>query len=51
MGNLYLIPSLLGEEARDFFPEETKQLIFSLDFFYVENEKSARRFLRKIGYK
>jgi len=49
-GIIYLIPSALGEASEDFFPSSTKEKIFSVDFFIVENERSARRFLRRIGY-
>ena len=51
MGKIYLIPSSLGEETPDFFSDSAKQIIHSLNFFIVENERSARRFLRSIGYK
>lgn len=50
LGRIYLIPSSLGEEAPDSFSDSEKQLIQSLDFFIVENERSARRFLRSIGF-
>lgn len=51
IGKIYLIPSTLGEAAPDFFSDFTKQIIHSLDFFIVENERSARRFLRHTGYR
>jgi 16S rRNA (cytidine1402-2'-O)-methyltransferase len=47
---LYLIPSLLGGDRADIIPEQVKQILQNLDYFMVENEKSARRFLRKAGY-
>jgi len=50
-GFIYLIPSSLGEESEDFFSPSVKEKIFSIEFFIVENERSARRFLRSIGYK
>lgn len=46
-GTLYLIPVTLGESAIDFvIPPEVKKIIHSLDEFIVENEKSARQFLK-----
>ena len=46
---LYLIPSPLGEEFHpDAFPNEIKSIIEKLDYFIVENEKEARRFIKKI---
>ena len=51
IGKIYLIPSSLGEDAPDFFSDFTKRIIHSLDFFIVENERSARRFLHSIGFK
>src|SRR5690349_18512525 len=49
-GILYIIPSFLSEENSDVIPEATKEIIFSLDHFIVENEKSARHFLKAAGY-
>ena len=49
-GSLYLIPSTLGtEQALPFLPEETVSAILEIDYFIVENPRSARRFLRKCG--
>ena len=46
---LYLIPSPLGEEFHpDAFPNEIKSIIEKLDYFIIENEKEARRFIKKI---
>ena len=50
-GSIYLIPSALGEGSEDFFTSTVKEKIFSIDYFIVENERSARRFLRSVGYK
>jgi 16S rRNA (cytidine1402-2'-O)-methyltransferase len=50
-GKIILIPSSLGEGSEDFFTNEMKERIFAINFFIVENERSARRFLRSIGYK
>ncbi|MEC7173006.1 MAG: SAM-dependent methyltransferase [Bacteroidota bacterium] len=49
---LYLIPSPLGEEFnQDDFPRQIKYIIEKLDYFIVENEKEARRFIKKITTK
>ena len=46
---LYLIPSPLGKEFnQDAFPKQIKSIIEKLDYFIVENEKEARRFIKKI---
>lgn len=51
-GKLYLIPTTLGEtsEIADVIPSKVNNIINLIDEFIVENEKSARRYLRKIGY-
>ena len=47
---LYLIPSPLGETfLPETFPNEIKSIIEKLDYFIVENEKEARRFIKKIA--
>ncbi len=49
-GTLYLIPNLLGEEAPlETLGIQTEALINRLDHYFVENEKQARRFLKKAG--
>jgi 16S rRNA (cytidine1402-2'-O)-methyltransferase len=48
---LYLIPVTLGdEEPLLVLPAKVFQIIGELDEFIVENERTARRFLRKSGY-
>lgn len=47
---LYIIPSLLGGTDAGIIPEHTRQVAMELDAFIVENAKSARHFLRTIGY-
>lgn len=48
-GNLYLIPTTLGDnEPLEVMPISVKSVIESLSHFIVENEKSARRFIKKI---
>ena len=49
-GILYLIPSLLSEENADVIPAETRGILYSLDHFVVENEKTARHFLKAVQY-
>jgi 16S rRNA (cytidine1402-2'-O)-methyltransferase len=49
LGKLYLIPTTLGEtEPLEVMPLSVKKVIEEVDFFIVENEKSARRFIKKI---
>ncbi len=52
-GKLYLIPTTLGEETEplEVMPLSVKKVIEQVDFFIVENEKSARRFIKKISPK
>lgn len=48
-GNLYLIPTTLGDnEPLEVMPISVKSVVESLTCFIVENEKSARRFIKKI---
>ncbi len=50
-GALYLIPTTLGDtaETADVIPVKVNQLINTIDEYIVENEKSARHYLKKIG--
>lgn len=50
-GTLYLIPTTLGDtgETADVIPVKIKQVINTIDEYIVENEKSARHYLKKIG--
>jgi len=49
-GRLYLIPSVLGDnEPLEVLPISIKGAIEEIDFYIVENEKSARRFIKKIS--
>lgn len=50
-GKLYLIPSFLGEDNPSIIPPQVTDVISTLDEFIVENAKTARRYLRAIGYK
>jgi 16S rRNA (cytidine1402-2'-O)-methyltransferase len=50
-GNIFLIPvGLGGENPKNLLPEYNSQVIKTLDEFVVENIRSARRFLRSMGY-
>lgn len=49
-GKLYMIPCPIGEgEVYDVLPTANREIISSLDYFIVENTRSARRFLVKAG--
>src|SRR5579885_3417085 len=50
-GKIHLIPCFLGEDNTDIIPAQVKQTVQQLDEFIVENAKTARRYLRAIGYK
>ena len=48
-GKLYLIPTRLGDNAPlEVLPISIKKIIESLDEYIVENEKTARRFIKRI---
>ena len=48
-GKLYLIPTTLGErEPLEVMPLSVKKVVEQVDYYIVENEKSARRFIKKI---
>ena len=48
-GKLYLIPTTLGDtEPLEVMPISVKKVIEHVDFFIVENEKLARRFIKRI---
>ncbi len=48
-GKLYLIPTTLGEnEPLEVLPLSVKKVIEELDYFIVENQKTARRFIKRI---
>ena len=49
-GKLILIPTTLGQnEPLEVLPISVKKAVEDIDFFIVENEKSARRFIKKIA--
>jgi 16S rRNA (cytidine1402-2'-O)-methyltransferase len=47
---LYLIPAPLGDNGLHAVGEYFKPTVFSLNHFIVENEKTARRYLKALGY-
>lgn len=48
-GKLYLIPTTLGDnEPLEVLPLSVRKTIDEVNYFIVENEKSARRFIKKI---
>lgn len=49
LGKLYLIPTLLGENPSfDVLPSAIKEVIDRIDHFIVENDKTARAFIKYI---
>jgi 16S rRNA (cytidine1402-2'-O)-methyltransferase len=49
-GKLYLIPTTLGEmNPHDVMPQTVKRAIDFIDFYIVENEKTARKFIKSIN--
>lgn len=48
---LYLIPVPIVDESIASIPAETIEILNSLQYFAVENLKTARRILRKMGFK
>lgn len=49
-GKLYLIPTTLGEnDPMEVLPISVKDFIDKTNYFIVENEKTARRFIKKIS--
>lgn len=47
-GNLYLIPTIISENAWHTIPPYIKEIIIDTDFYIVENLKTARRFIKGI---
>jgi 16S rRNA (cytidine1402-2'-O)-methyltransferase len=49
-GKLYLIPTTLGEsDPMDVLPQTVKRTIDFIDHYIVENEKTARRFIKAVN--
>lgn len=50
IGKVYLIPTTLGDnEPLEVLPISIKRAIENIDYYIVENEKTARRFIKKIS--
>ncbi len=47
-GKLYLIPCPLSEAALHTIPPATREIAGQLKYFFVENERSARRYLKAL---
>ncbi len=45
---VYLIPTFLDEDGMDVLPAYILDAVKSSEVFFVENERSARRFLKKL---
>jgi len=51
-GTVFLIPVFLSDtSSNNVFPNDNMETISGLDNFIVENLRTARRFLRKVGFK
>ncbi|NER15661.1 SAM-dependent methyltransferase [Spongiivirga citrea] len=49
-GNLYLIPTRLGDNPPlEVLPMSIKRILEQVDYYIVENEKTARRFIKKVS--
>lgn len=48
---VYLIPTFLSDDNTDILPNSALSIAREIDEFVVENEKTARAFLKKIGNK
>ncbi len=49
LGKLYLIPTTLGEmNHEDVLPQTIKRSIDFIDYYIVENEKTARKFIKTV---
>src|SRR5689334_23215644 len=46
--NIYLVPSVLAESATETIPAYVKDAVGLCQVFFVENERTARRFLKSI---
>lgn len=48
LGKVYLLPMLLHEEGLDSMPKDVLVWVQQCDAFFVENEKTARRYFKKL---
>lgn len=49
MSHIYLIPNLLGDSTLSVLPSQIEEVVQRLNYFIVENEKSARKFIKRIA--
>ncbi|MFN3939206.1 MAG: SAM-dependent methyltransferase [Chitinophagales bacterium] len=49
-GKIYLVPTILNSEALYVIPAYVHAITNDVEIFFVENERTARRYLRKTGY-
>ena len=47
-GKVYLLPMILHEEGWEALPKDVVKWIEGCDAFFVEEEKTARRFFKKV---
>lgn len=47
---LFLIPTVLSENTETVIPPYVKEIVADIQYFIVENSRTARRYLRKIGF-
>lgn len=47
-GNLYLIPTVISENTTDVIPKQVTHVLSRLDYFLVENLRTARRFVSSL---
>ena len=50
-GKIFLIPSFLGEDNPAIITDQIKNCVQELNEFIVEDARTARRYLRAIGFK
>ena len=50
IGKLYLIPTTLGDcDNQDVLPQSINRAIDFIDYYIVENEKTARKFIKSVN--
>ncbi len=47
-GTLYLIPTVISDNTNEVIPQQVSQAIHNLDYFLVENLRTARRFISSL---
>jgi 16S rRNA (cytidine1402-2'-O)-methyltransferase len=48
-GSIYLVPNTLGEDNFEYIlPPDVIKIVDSINYFVVENEKTARRFIKRL---